>query len=210
VDTIIVDLFILQHYLHMTAATISQVLGLPMMGVIAHPSENAQWAKETVIPTMIVPLDSPVEQTTVDSFIPTLRVITIAATISQGLGLPMMRVIARPLENARWAKETVITTMTVPMDSPVEQTTVNSFIPTLRVITIAVTISQVSGLPMMGVIARPLENVQRDKETVIVTMIVPPDSPVEQTTVESFIPAPNLIMTVVYANSMFSSSKQAG
>jgi len=130
--------------------------------------------------------------------------------ISQVLGLPMMGVIARSPENAQWVKETVITTMTVPMDSPVEQITVDSFIPTLRVITIAATTSQVSGLPMMGVIAHPLENVQRDKETVIVTMIVPPDSLVEKTTVESFIPAPNLIMTVVYANSMFRPTKQIG
>jgi len=70
----------------------------------------------------------------------------------------------------------------------VEETTVDSFIPTQRALQIAATISQVSGLMMTGATATEMENVQRVKETVMMTVTVPLDFTVEQTTVKSFIP----------------------
>jgi len=124
VDLIIVDHFILPHYQHQTAVTISQVLGLPMIRVIARHLENAQWVKVTVIATMTALLDSPVDQTTVASFIQLLKAVRTVATTSQVLGRMMIAVIAQPQENAQRDKVTVIAMLSALLDSPVEQTTV--------------------------------------------------------------------------------------
>jgi len=71
-----------------------------MTGIFAHHPGNALRDKETVIATLTVDLDSPVEQTIVEIFIPTLPFSLIAATISQVLGLQMTVVTARQAEDA--------------------------------------------------------------------------------------------------------------
>jgi len=92
-----------------------------------------------VIVTMTVPLDLLAEVTTVDRFIPMLSVLVIVATISQVLEPAMTIVIAHHRDNAQQDKEIVTKTVTVPLDSSVEKTTVNSFIPTLKGLVIVAT-----------------------------------------------------------------------
>jgi len=132
VDIITVYPFIiLLHYQIQTAVMTRKVLGLTMTGIIAHHPGNAQRDKETVIATLTVYLDSPVEQTIVEIFILTLKVALIAATIRQVLGVQMTVVTASQAEDAQRDKVTVIKMMTVHLDLPVVQTTVEIFIPML-------------------------------------------------------------------------------
>jgi len=73
---------------------------------------------------------------------------------------------------------------------------------------IAVTTNQVSGLTMIGVIARLLGDVQRAKGIVIVTVTVPAGSPAEQTTVN--MSTQHLVVTVVHENLLLVIVKQVG
>lgn len=180
------------------AATRSKVLVLTLTIRFARHLENVQKAKETVTVTTIVPSDSPVEITIAEPFIQTLRVVVIAAMISQVLGHQMTIVIAHQAENAQWVRGIVIVTMTVQPDLPVDMITVNSFIPMLREIVIVATISQESVPVMMRVIVRHPEDAGRDKETVTVTVIVLLVLPAGQTIVGDFIPMLWEIMIVVY------------
>jgi len=112
-----------------------------------------------------------------------LTALMIVATISQVLGPRMIGVIARALEDVQRAKGIVTETVIALLDSRVDQTTVVSLILMLKARRIVATISQVLGLRMIGVIARALDDVQRAKGIVTVTLIVPTDSPAEQITV---------------------------
>jgi len=143
-----------------------------------------------VIVTVNVLLGSPVEVETADSFIRTLTAIRIAATRSQVLGLAMTLVIARDPKNAQRDRVTVIITLTVCLDSCVEKTTANSFIPTLNGTMIVAIESQVLVETMIGVIARHPEDVQRDKETATETVTVNLVLSVVQTTVKNLILRP--------------------
>jgi len=61
---------------------------------------------------------------------------------------------------------------------------------------------------MIGVIARPLDDVQRAKGIVIVTVTVTAGLPAEQTTVN--MPTPYLVVTVVHSNLLSATVKQIG
>jgi len=143
-----------------------------------------------VIIAVSVLLGSPVEVETADSFIRTLTPIRIAATGSQVLGVPLTVVFARHPENAQRDRATVIIILTVCLDSCVEKTTAISFIPTLKGTMIVAIESQVLVDPMIGVIARHPEDVQRDKETATETVTVNLVLSVVQTTVKNLIHRP--------------------
>jgi len=142
-----------------------------------------------VILILIVPLDLHVEVEIADSFIRRLPAIWIVATRSQVLGLAVTVVIARK-ENAGRDRATVIVTLTVCLDSCVEKTTANSFIPTLKRTMIVAIESQVLVEAKIGVIARHPEDVQRDKETATVTVPVNVVLSVVETTVKNLIHRP--------------------
>ena len=84
----------------------------------------------------------------------------------------MTEAIVRHPENAKRYRGIVILTLTVPVISLVVPKTVDSLIPTLGHILIAVTGRQVSVLTLIGIILRHPEYARRDKVTVIATAIV--------------------------------------